>query len=170
MQKELSSLMTYSIVNSKKHTYKRVTRHLSAAGLVFQKSCISQNGYHSFCGSCRCRLVEHCNFSRKSLTAAFCLDRYMGGGCSTAQPALWSLEGQTELKWMWSEEEGWKWWKLDCFRCCLRLTCDSLTWILLFISVASEHRSHSVPRPDIWGREGAEGGKVWIERCSNKTG
>lgn len=146
-------------MNSKNHTYKRVPRHLSAAGLVFQKYCISQN-YHSFCGSCRCRLVEHCNFSWKNLTAAFCLDRYMGGGCSAAQPALWSQEGQRQS---WSgcevKEEGWKWWKLDCFRCCLRLTCDSLTWILLFISVASEHGSYSVPRPDIWGREGAEGGK-----------
>lgn len=29
----------------------------------------------------------------------------------------------------------------------------SLTQILVFISVASEHGFESVPRPEIWGRE-----------------
>lgn len=32
----------------------------------------------------------------------------------------------------------------------------SLTQIFVFMSVASEHRFQSVPRPEIWGREVGE--------------
>lgn len=35
----------------------------------------------------------------------------------------------------------------------------SLTQILVFMSVASEHAFQSVPRPEIWGKEV---GKQWI--------
>lgn len=58
--------------------------------------------------------------------------------------------GQGAWEWMQRKEEGLNGGKWAVGRCCVRLTV-SFAWVLLFMSVASEGGSCSVPRPEVRG-------------------
>lgn len=131
MQEELSSLTTCIAKWIQRAIRVRgIPRRLGAAGLISQKCCLSQSRGGSSCGCCQLFLQPLAAFVVGEAGAGSAWGREPGSGCS--------------------ERKGLNGGKWAVGRCCVRLTV-SFAWVLLFMSVASEGGSCSVPRPEVRG-------------------